>query len=173
MFTISQATLNDIPELLPLVNSAYRGDASRKGWTTEADLLAGDLRTDAENLASLLEKDSSVVLLYRDEPDGVLVGCVYLDKRAGRIYLGMLSVLPERQAGGIGKQLLKAAEEYARSVACRSIFMRVLSGRHELIGWYERQGYRLTGEVQPYDAPPKFGTPTRFLEFFVMEKGVL
>lgn len=173
MSAFSTATADDIPELLPLVNSAYRGDASRKGWTTEADLLAGDLRTDAENLASLLEKESSVILLYREESGNRLVGCVYLDKREERIYLGMLSVLPERQAGGIGKQLLKAAEEYARSLECRSIFMRVLSERLELIGWYERQGYQLTGEVQPYDAPAKYGTPTRFLEFLVMEKGLV
>ncbi len=171
MCSISPATLNDVPELLPLVNSAYRGEASRKGWTTEADLLAGDLRTDSENLTGLLKQESSAILLYRDDA-GTLAGCVYLDKRDDRLYLGMLSVLPERQAEGIGKQLLNAAEGHAKSVGCHSIFMRVLSARHELIGWYERQGYHKTGKIEPYDAPAKFGTPMRFLEFEVLEKRI-
>lgn len=169
MFTISPATNGDIPELLLLVNGAYRGDTSRKGWTTEADLLAGELRTDAENLRELMSKENAVILQCRDEGDG-LVGCVYLEKRGDRMYLGMLTVAPERQTAGIGKLLLQAAESHAASEQCRVIYFRVLSGRHELIAWYERRGYRLTGERQAYDAPAKFGTPTRFLEFEVMEK---
>ena len=169
MFTISPATIGDIPELLLLVNGAYRGDTSRKGWTTEADLLAGELRTDAENLRELIGKEYAVILQCRDEA-GELAGCVYLDKRGDRMYLGMLTVSPERQAGGIGKLLLQAAEQHAASEHCRAIYFRVLSGRHELIAWYERRGYHLTGERQAYDAPAKFGTPTRFLEFEVMEK---
>lgn len=169
--TIAAASLNDIPELLPLVNSAYRGEASRKGWTTEADLLAGELRTDAADLSRLLQNQDAVILLCRDAA-GQLLGCVYLDKRGERLYLGMLSVWPELQAGGIGRRLLEAAEEHAATRHCKSIYMRVLSGRHELIAWYERRGYRLTGERQPYDAPEQFGTPLKDLEFVVMEKPV-
>lgn len=169
MFTISVATHSDIPELLLLVNSAYRGEASRKGWTTEADLLAGELRTDAENLRELMEKENAVILQCREEGSG-LVGCVYLEKRGDRMYLGMLTVTPERQTAGIGKLLMQAAEEHAASEQCRAVYFRVLSGRHELVAWYERRGYRLTGERQAYDAPAKFGTPSRFLEFELMEK---
>lgn len=169
MLTISAAAIDDIPELLTLVNGAYRGETSRSGWTTEADLLAGELRTDAENLRELMAKESSVILQCRAET-GELVGCVYLDKREERMYLGMLTVAPKRQTGGIGKQLMQAAERHAASEQCRAVYFRVLSGRHELIAWYERRGYRLTGERQAYDAPAKFGTPTRFLEFELMEK---
>lgn len=172
MFTISPAAADDILELLPLINGAYRGEVSRKGWTTEADLLAGELRTDAENLRELIGKENAVILQCRDEGGG-LVGCVYLEKRGDRMYLGMLTVTPERQTAGIGKLLMQAAESHAASEQCRAIYFRVLSGRHELIAWYERRGYRLTGERQAYDAPAKFGTPTRFLEFEVMEKMII
>lgn len=169
MSLITRATTDDIPALLPLVNSAYRGEASRKGWTTEAGFLEGDLRTDAQDLAQLLGRPDAVILKYESGEAGI-AGCVFLEVRQGRLYLGMLSVDPERQAQGIGKKLLNAAEEHARQVGCRSVYMRVLSKRSEIIAWYERHGYALTGERMPYDAPPKFGIPTEPLEFVIMEK---
>jgi len=171
MLNVSPATPADIPALVHLVNQAYRGEPSRKGWTTEADLLEGDLRTDENDLSKLLQRPHAVVLKASDGASAV-VGCVFLEKRDGRLYLGMLSVAPEKQAHGIGKQLLTAAEAHALNQGCPSIYMRVLSKRHELIGWYERHGYRLTGETMPYDAPPQFGIPTEPLEFAIMEKVV-
>ena len=171
MFSISAASADDIPQLLLLVNSAYRGEASRKGWTTEADFLDGDLRIDAENLAELLKKERSVVLKYTT-PGQPIQGCVYLDKRDNRLYLGMLSVLPELQARGIGKELLAAAAQHAVNTGCTSIYMRVLSKRSELIAWYERHGYTDTGAREPYDAPPKFGIFKEALEFLILEKKI-
>lgn len=171
MLTTSPATVADIPALVHLVNQAYRGEPSRQGWTTEADLLKGDLRTDENDLTKLLERPQAVVLKASDEAD-VISGCVFLEKREERLYLGMLSVSPEKQAHGIGKQLLAAAAEHARAQGCSSIYMRVLSKRHELIGWYERHGYHSTGETAPYDAPSKYGVPTQPLEFVIMEKVV-
>lgn len=168
---LSVATLSDIPQLLILVNRAYRGESSRKGWTTEADFLEGDLRTDEESLRALLGKSNAIVLTYRED-EAAIQGCVYLEKRDDRLYLGMLSVAPELQARGIGKKLLAAATTHARETGCRSIFMRVLSRRQELIDWYERHGYRQTGAREPYDAPVKFGVYKEALEFLILEKSV-
>lgn len=166
---ISPASLTDIPALLSLVNGAFRGDSARRGWTHEADLLEGILRTDEATLRELLETPGAIILKIESE-SGDLQGCVYLHKKESGLYLGMLTVAPELQAKGIGKKLLAAAEEHAQRENCRRIFMRVLSGRPELIAWYERHGYRLTGEIQPYAMDEKFGVPTRPLEFEILEK---
>jgi len=162
------AGLNDIPELTMLVNSAYRGDASRKGWTTEADLLDGELRTDEPSLSQLLKNPDAVMLKFVS--DDHITGCVYLEKRANALYLGMLSVSPIAQAQGIGKKLLNAAEEYAGQQGCHSIVMTVISVRHELIDWYERHGYKRNGETKPFPEDERFGKARRPLQFVVLEK---
>ncbi|GAB4495963.1 MAG: GNAT family N-acetyltransferase [Saprospiraceae bacterium] len=167
---ISPASFADIPALLLLVNGAFRGDSARRGWTHEADLLEGTLRTDEATLRELLGTPGAVILKIENETGRLLQGCVYLHKQESGLYLGMLTVAPEWQAKGIGKKLLAAAEEYAQREHCRRIFMRVLSERKELIAWYERHGYRLTGETQPYAMDAKFGIPTRPLEFEILEK---
>jgi ribosomal protein S18 acetylase RimI-like enzyme len=165
---ISPATLADVPALNVLINSAYRGDSSRRGWTTEADLLGG-IRTSEETLRDTLSKPNSTMLLYT--ADEQVVGCVYLEKKDVKLYLGMLTVAPDAQAGGIGRQLLTHAEGYARTHGCQAIMMTVISQRHELIAWYERRGYQRTGETQPFPMnDPRFGEPKTHLEFIVMEK---
>ena len=172
MYHLVPATLADIPELLLLINSAYRGDASREGWTTEADLLEGSIRTDTEHLTGLMGRPDAVILKAQAEEDGALAGCVFLEKHDRRLYLGMLSVSPKRQGGGIGKRLLQGAEAYAREKGCATIYMQVISVRQEIIAWYERHGYRLTGARKPFDAPLKFGVPTQPLEFVILEKTI-
>jgi GNAT superfamily N-acetyltransferase len=169
-FMIEVADINDIPGLVRLINSAYRGDASRKGWTTEADLLEGELRTDAASLNELMSKPGSRFLKFTD--DGVLQGCVHLQKQGEEMYLGMLSVSPDAQAKGVGKKFLAAAEEYAGKTGCSSIIMNVISVRHELINWYERHGYTRTGETKPFPVDTKFGTPKQPLEFIVLKKNL-
>ncbi len=165
---ISPAAEHDIPALSELINSAYRGDNSRKGWTTEADLLDG-IRTDEDSLRSMLHNPAATILKY--EQIGHLLGCVYLEKKEDELYLGMLTVSPEAQAGGIGKQLMAAAEEVARNWNCRTLKMTVISQRHELIAFYERRGFKTTGEVEPFPMDdPRFGLPKRSLEFIVMKK---
>jgi ribosomal protein S18 acetylase RimI-like enzyme len=166
--SIKPATTADIPVLVTLVNNAYRGDESRKGWTTEADLLEG-IRTDAESLQEMLSTPA-VTILKGTDAEGQLLGCVYLEKKADTLYLGMLSVKPGVQAKGIGKQLLQAGETYAQQQHCRTVTMTVISVRHELIAWYERRGYRLTGATEPFPTSPKFGIPNQVLTFVVMEK---
>ncbi|MBI1781958.1 MAG: GNAT family N-acetyltransferase [Sphingobacteriales bacterium] len=169
--SISKATLADIPELNLLVNSAYRGDSSKKGWTTEADLLGG-IRTDDESLASLLNKENSVMLVHRND-EGKIIGCVNLQRNGDKVYLGMLTVNPELQGGGVGKILLKASDDYAKETGCPKLFMTVISIRTELIDWYKRHGYKETGERKPFPMDdPKFGLPKVPLEFIVLEKEV-
>ncbi|MFN0013075.1 MAG: GNAT family N-acetyltransferase [Saprospiraceae bacterium] len=170
MITVTIATPADIPELLPLVNSAFRGDPSRQGWTTEADFLSGDIRTDADDMAALMARPGAVMLKASDEA-GVVLGCVYLEKRgADLLYLGMLSVRPELQGQGIGKVMLLKSEQRARELGCSAIAMRVLSPRHELVAWYERHGYTPTGTREPFAAPSKFGVPLQALDFIVLQK---
>ena len=166
---ITKATSDDIPQLEKLLNSAYRGEDSKKGWTTEADLLEGNIRTDPDTLYKIMHEPGASLLKYTNEKSEV-GGCVFLQKHAHRLYLGMLSVLPWLQAKGIGKLLMTAAETYAKDNNCSVIFMKVISVRNELISWYERKGYRKTGETEPFPHDGKFGTPTQPLEFLIMEK---
>lgn len=163
---ISPADYSDIPELVVLINSAYRGEASKRGWTTEADLLDGELRTDEEAMKQLMDTGS----FLKDTEGGYLRGCVYLQKQGDKLYLGMLSVSPRIQAQGIGKELLEAAEKHALEQNCKTIVMNVISLRHELIHWYERHGYKRTGQIKPFPTDDKFGKPVVPLEFVELAK---
>jgi ribosomal protein S18 acetylase RimI-like enzyme len=167
--TITIAAKEDIASIEKLVNSAYRGDSSRKGWTTEADLLDG-IRTNKDVLSGMINRGDSIVLKCNNAKNQ-LVGCVYLQKKEDKLYLGMLTVAPDIQAQGIGKKLLQAAEEYAQTQQCTAITITVISLRQELIKWYERRGYKATGERKPFPSnDPRFGLPKQQLEFIVMEK---
>ncbi|MCB2406497.1 GNAT family N-acetyltransferase [Hymenobacter lucidus] len=166
--TTTPATTADIPALVSFVNSVYRGDSSKQGWTTEADLLDGS-RIDAASLAEMLQAQGAVLLMARTEA-GELVGSVYLQQQAETMYLGMLSVNPTLQGTGIGKYLLHTATDYARQQECRRLKITVISVRHELLAWYERHGYRRTGEELPFHENPAFGTPRQALTLLVLEK---
>ena len=163
------ATSDDTPQLVNLVNSAYRGETARKGWTHEADLIGGTVRIDPATITQTLEQSDAVILKCVNE-DKAIIACVHLEKQEGQLYLGMLSVHPEIQAKGIGKKLLQAAEQHAREVGCSSIIMTVISVRTELIAWYQRNGYVDTGVRKPFPDDPRFGTPVRPLQFVVLEK---
>lgn len=168
---ITKAVVEDALELNTLVNSAYRGDTSRQGWTTEADLLDGT-RIDAKAIADLIQTPDTTLLKYVEEDK--ILGCVELKKSEGKLYLGMLTVRPNLQGKGIGKELLNAAETEAKKQSCTSIFMTVISVRKELIEWYMRHGYQLTGERKPFAfTDPRFGQPKMKLEFVVLEKKLL
>jgi ribosomal protein S18 acetylase RimI-like enzyme len=165
---IEPATKADAVELDVLVNSAYRGDSSRQGWTTEADLLEGT-RTDAAAIAELIQIPGTTLLKYVE--DGQILGCVELREEKHKLYLGMLTVRPYLQGKGIGKKLLEAAEDEAQKKDITSIFMTVISVRQELIDWYVRHGYVATGERKPFAfSDPRFGQPKQKLEFIVLEK---
>ncbi len=168
---ISIANTQDIVAIKNLLNSAYRGETSRRGWTTEADIIAGEVRTDNNNLLEVMQLPSSVFLKYTNEKNEI-VGCVNLQQHGSKIYLGMFSVSPLLQGFGIGKYLLKAAEEYALSLHCNIIYMSVISVRSELIGWYNRNGYLETGERKAFVEDGLTGKHLQPLEFIILEKGL-
>jgi len=167
-FKILPSQLDDIPALVKLVNSAYRGETSKKGWTTEADLLDGT-RTDAASLSPIIQSATDTILKCCDDSNQI-IGCVHLQEKLQKIYLGMLTVAPELQSGGIGRKLLAAAEQYAKDRNAISIMMTVISVRKELIEWYERRGYHRTGETKPFPHDPRFGIPKQELVFVVLLK---
>lgn len=154
------ATAADVPAIVALVESAYRGDSGRRGWTTESDLLDGQ-RTDAADVAEAMARpDSRIVLLERD---GRLLASCHVERVGEAGYFGMFAVDPTLQAGGLGKLLLGEAERVAREEwGCRLMEMTVIVQREELIAWYERRGYRRTGTYKPFPyGQERFGVPRR------------
>ncbi|AUG75182.1 GCN5 family acetyltransferase [Kitasatospora sp. MMS16-BH015] len=150
----------DVPALVALVESAYRGDASRVGWTTEADLLDGQ-RTDAEAVAEQIARADTVVLLA--EAAGELLACCLLEHRGDSAYFGMFSVRPDRQGGGLGRAVLEQAERTAAERwGAAEVEMTVIGQREDLIAWYVRRGYRRTGLRSPFPyGEERFGVPRR------------
>lgn len=168
---IRDAATSDIPALHRLIESAYRGEASRAGWTTEADLLAGQ-RTDPDDLASILADPAQAMLtVWRGDE---LQGCVLIAGRGGGTgYFGMLSVSPTLQGGGLGRQLVETAHaELARRFGASRVRISVFPQRETLIAWYRRLGYAPTGETLPFPYDdPRLGLPLRDdLHFIVMER---
>ncbi len=169
----SQAEEHHINELIELINSAYRGEKSKVGWTTEADLLDGQ-RIDANLLKEHMEKEDSTILIAQEEgeEDGEILGCVHIEKQGNKMYLGMLTVKPELQNEGIGKKLMEETDAFADFWDCTKTQITVISVRNELIAWYEKKGFKKTGENKPFPyGDERFGVPKRQdLEFLVMEK---
>lgn len=165
---IFTATESDAEAIAALVNSGYRGDYSRQGWTSEVELLGGS-RIDAHELKLVMQRKSTVVL--KGVQEDKIISCVELAIHHNKLYLGMLTVEPTLQAGGIGKRMLAAADTYARERGCKSIYMTVISERSELIAWYGRHGFLPTGEEKPFNnTNPVFGLPKKPLKFVVLEK---
>lgn len=168
--TVRAAGPQDVPAIVALVESAYRGDSSRAGWTTEADILQGQ-RTDAEAVAAQLADPGSVVLLA--ERGGDLLACCHLERHDGYAYFGMFAVRPLLQGGGLGKTMIAEAERFAADEwGVSEMHMTVISVREELIAWYERRGYARTGQLSPFPyGDERFGLPQRDdLEFELLVK---
>ncbi|MEU8701984.1 GNAT family N-acetyltransferase [Streptomyces sp. NPDC048680] len=158
--TFRDATDADVPALVELIQSAYRGDSSRAGWTTEADILQGR-RTDPQGVRAVVEDPGSRMLVV--ERDGVLVACCQLEHRGEAAYFGMFAVRPSLQGGGLGKVIIAEAERTVReSWGVREMHMTVIPVREDLIAWYERRGYRRTGKMSPFPyGDERFGIPQR------------
>lgn len=162
----------DTETIVAIVESAYRGQVSRQGWTTEADFLEGQ-RTDQAEVSGLMQKADSVFLLA--EAEAMLLASVQLEKQAESAYLGMFAVRPEYQASGVGRQLLAAAERWCQqNWNSLSVQMTVITIREELIDWYLRRGYSRSGHFKPFPyGQPRFGLPLRDdLELEVLYKAL-
>jgi len=160
----------DVGPIVALVESAYRGDVSKQGWTTEADFLEGQ-RTDPDSVLGLLDKDDSRVLLA--ERNGKMLACCHIARQGEAGYFGMFSVSPTLQGGGVGKALLAEAERVALNEwDCVRMEMTVIDIREELIAWYERRGYQRTGVKKPFPyGDARFGIPKRDdLRFEILAK---
>ena len=168
--TFRAATAADIPALVTLVTSAYRGDVSKQGWTTEADMLEGQ-RIDAEVLRRDIERPRSRILLV--ERDDALLACAHVAEEDGAGYFGMFSVRPDLQGSGMGKTLLAEAERVAAEEwKLPAMRMTVIDIREELIDFYVRRGYRRTGIKTPFPyGDERYGIPKRDdLRFEILEK---
>jgi ribosomal protein S18 acetylase RimI-like enzyme len=155
--SVTKAEKHDAGQIADLVNSAYRGEYSRQGWTTEADLLAGR-RTETDEIEQLIATDDSMFLLCKAEAQ--LIGSVHLQKQPDQVDLGMLAVSPPLQGRGIGRQLLLAAEQAVQQDwAANRLVMSVIESRSELIAFYERNGYRRIGINKAFPLKPELWTP--------------
>jgi ribosomal protein S18 acetylase RimI-like enzyme len=170
--TFREATGDDVAELVTIVESAYRGDSSRLGWTTEADLLGGQ-RTDAEGVAAIIAAPTSRILVAVAD-NGALLACCQLERHDDAVcYFGMFAVSPQLQGAGIGHRLLAEAERSAHlDWQADTMEMMVIRQRGDLIAWYERRGYEVTAETRPFPyGDARYGLPRRDdLAFAVLVK---
>jgi ribosomal protein S18 acetylase RimI-like enzyme len=161
----------DLAALTVLVNAAYRGESSRLGWTTEAELLDGQ-RVDQPALEAVIADPRSTIRVI--EKRSMMVACVHLTRTDRGIYLGMLSVSPPLQRAGLGRALIADAVRIAQAGPVPRVWMTVIHSRQELIDWYGRQGFVKTGEREPFPVhDPRFGIPKvapQLLEFVVLER---
>ena len=156
----------DAEQIAQLVNSAYRGDSSRAGWTTEADLLQGT-RINTQEVTGLIQEKNSIILLCTQE--GEMIGCVHLKKIDDAAYLGMFVVKPLLQGAGIGKRFMGEAELTVQCLwGVKKMWMTVISVRHELIAYYERRGYVRTGRMKPF--PEEFGQKVLLTDSLQLEE---
>lgn len=167
---ITIATLEDVSELNKLINSGYRGEFSKKGWTTEANILEGS-RTNEAELKEIISTNENKLLKFTE--DNQIIGCVLLVEKEQQLYLGMLTVSPMLQNSGIGKKLLQQAEVHAQALGLPKIVMTVISMRTELIDWYKRHGYIDTGNREPFPVSDiHISIVEQPLEFIVLEKKI-
>jgi ribosomal protein S18 acetylase RimI-like enzyme len=160
-----------VKQTVALVNSAYRGESGKQGWTTESDLLDGQ-RIDESMFMEMLGQ--GVILLFGDEESPV--GSAFVELQGDAAYIGMVTVSPLKQSQGFGKQILQIAEDFAvKKWAVEYAKMSVISKRTELLAYYERRGYVKTGETAPFPyGQEKFGIPKHDdLEFVIVKKRLI
>jgi len=165
----------DVPDVVSLMNRAYRGTGTAAAWNSEAAYISGDRTTEALLRSDIAAKPQGAFFKWLDPQDGGLSGCVWLEPlAAGTWYLGSLAADPDRQNAGLGRTILAAAEDWVRTQGGERVRMTVVNVRDTLIAWYIRRGYRDAGETEPFPYDDdRFGTPLRDdLVFTVLEKSL-
>ena len=162
------AGLPDIPRLAALIEKAYRGPESAKGWTTESKFLTGP-RSSPEEIGDLIgDPNSRFVMALKGD---VLVACALLKKESEGAYFGMFAIDPAHQGGGLGKAMMAQCEDMARHLwAAKSLRLAVISLRAELIGWYERRGFARTGAREPFPFDTATGALRTDFDLVVLSK---
>jgi GNAT superfamily N-acetyltransferase len=172
---LNRAVEDDYAEIVDLANMAYRCAGVGASWNSEADFIEGQRLNESLLREDLATKPAAQLLTYREDPDAALLGTVWLEpKENGVWYLGLLTIRPDLQKRQMGRTLLAAAERFAKERGAQRIRMMVVNVREALIEWYERRGYILTGETQPFPyGDERFGIPLRGdLHFVVLEKNI-
>ena len=172
---LDRAVEADYSQIIDLINLAFRGVGPVASWNSEADFIEGQRLTESLLREDLAAKPHALLLTYREDPSGELSGTVWLEpKNDGVWYLGLLTVRPDLQKRQMGRVLLAAAESFAKQRGACRIRMSVVNVRKTLIAWYERRGYLLTGETQPFPYDDqRFGTPRQGdLHFVLLEKDI-
>jgi ribosomal protein S18 acetylase RimI-like enzyme len=165
---ILTASVEDVSKLNNLINSAYRGEYAKKGWTNEIGIIEG-ARINEIEVRRMIESPNGILLKFVNEGN-TIIGCCYLEIHGNELYLGTLTVSPDIQGQGIGKMMLKYADEYAKAHNYTAIIITVVSGRVELIDWYIRHGYQLTGKSKPFPAQMGFGNPLKEIELIELKR---
>jgi ribosomal protein S18 acetylase RimI-like enzyme len=166
----------DYAEIIDLANLAYRGrEGAVASWNIEKGIVGGQRLDHSLLREELAAKPDGALLVYRADPDSPLLGTAWLNPESDGVWsMGLLTVRPELQNQQLGRKLLGAAERYASDRGAKRMRIGVLHVRDTLIAWYERRGYRATGETKPYPSDDsRFGTPLREdLHFLIMEKPI-
>jgi GNAT superfamily N-acetyltransferase len=172
---LRHAVESDYAAIADLANLAYRGTGPTASWNIESGIIEGQRLNESLLREDIAAKSTAHLLTYRDDPEGPLLGTVWLEPRENGVwYLGLLTVRPELQNRQLGRSLLAAAEDFTREGGARRIRMAVVHLRDTLIAWYQRRGYSLTGETEPFPChDQRFGRPLRDdLHFVVLEKEI-
>jgi GNAT superfamily N-acetyltransferase len=172
---LNSAVEADYAEIIALVNLAFRGSGPSASWNLEAGIIEGQRLNEPLLREDLAAKPTAFLLTHRDEANGTLLGTVCLEPgKSGLWTLGLLTVKPDLQNKQLGRALLTAAEDFAKQRGAQRIRMTVLHVRKTLIAWYERRGYSLIGETQPFPyGDERFGKPLRDdLHFVVLAKDI-
>lgn len=148
------ANSSDDKEICKLLNLAYRG---KEGWTTESALVTGN-RCNENDIASDINSPNNYLLVYRIE--NTISACISVQKTDGNASIGLFAVHPEFQNSGVGKTILKLAEQFAvSSFQPEKFIMGVLSSRTALIEYYERRGYNRNGSIKAFPVHLNVGIP--------------
>lgn len=173
---LRKAIESDYAEVIDLANLAYRGrEGAVASWNIEKGIVGGQRLDHSLLRDELAAKPDGALLVHREEADGPLLGTAWLNPESDGVWsMGLLTVRPELQNQQLGRRLLAAAEEYAKDRGAKRMRIGVLHVRDTLIAWYERRGYRATGETEPFPAnDARVGTPLRDnLHFLILEKAI-